>query len=80
MSLDTLKSRGNPSAGAPLDASGFLDDHGQTHTRAKIACTPGRLRPRHHPRLRELHVRLDVLALLARELEGDRDVALRRTA
>lgn len=63
-----------------LNASGFLDYYGQAHTRAKIAYTLGRLRPRHHPRLRELHVRHDVLALLARELEGDRDVALRRTA
>lgn len=63
-----------------LDASGFLDHYGRTHTRTKLAYTLARLRPQHHPLLRELHVRHDVLALLARELEGGRDVALRRTA
>lgn len=63
-----------------LNASGFLDYYGEAHTRTKLAYTLARLRPAHHPRLRELHVRHDVAALLARELERGPDVALRRTA
>lgn len=51
-----------------LNASGFLDYYGPAHTRTKIAYTLRRLRPEHHDRLRRVHLRLDVLALLREQL------------
>lgn len=63
-----------------LNASGFLDYYGPAHTRKKIAYTLRRLRPEHHGRLCRLHLRADVLALLAEQLPQVRDHTTRRSA
>ncbi len=63
-----------------LDASSFLDDHGPSQTRARLASVLARLRPQHRARLRDLHIRHDVQGLLERELDGERAVARRRSA
>lgn len=63
-----------------LNASGFLDYDGPAHTRTKIAYTLGRLRPEHHDRLRRMHIRSDVLALLAERRGGAGGGTARRSA
>jgi hypothetical protein len=61
-----------------LNASGFLDYYGVEHTRKKIDYTLRRLRPDARARLRGVHLRRDVRALLVEQAPelGER----RRTA